>query len=135
MSILDLWKSLTFSARDAFLRVSEERDYWKKQAEDLIEGKCLGVIPGTFIACGESFKGDQAQYCSQLCLERAEKEAYFPPKRLFPSKETIKLAVEKLKEKLDPPQPFTHKPSCPLLPELSKHFMERRYGVYCTCRK
>ena len=32
------------------------------------ENKCLGVVPGTFIICGE----DDFQYCSEYCYNRAK---------------------------------------------------------------
>jgi hypothetical protein len=34
---------------------------------------CLGVIPNTFIACGE-----MVQYCSQQCLEKAKANESMP---------------------------------------------------------
>ena len=41
----------------------------KKESCGKLQHKCLGVVPGTFIICGE----DGFQYCSQDCLEIAGK--------------------------------------------------------------
>lgn len=39
----------------------------EKTIDSLREGKCLGVIPGTFIVCGEGDE-DFQNFCSELCL-------------------------------------------------------------------
>lgn len=40
-----------------------------KESEKSGIHKCAGVVPGTFIICGE----DDYQYCSEACLEIAKR--------------------------------------------------------------
>lgn len=73
-SYSDLYPSYLFNAT---LSYEEDQLDWD---EDTIVTKCdpyeapqecLEIIPGTFAVCGELY-GDQRQYCSKQCLEKAK---------------------------------------------------------------
>ena len=67
------WESLVDmndSDADVKEQIQQVKDSVAKICQQkLKEHKCEGVVPGTFIICGE----DDYQYCSDACLEIAKK--------------------------------------------------------------
>jgi hypothetical protein len=51
------------------LKVGTSSELWhvRRQITQLLEEKCKGVIPNTFIVCGEG-----GNYCSEACHSQAE---------------------------------------------------------------
>ncbi len=68
----DIYPSYLFNAKLAYY---DDQLDWEENTiiNDKVVQECLDIIPGTFIACGEGF-GNERQYCSTACWEKAKKK-------------------------------------------------------------